>query len=103
MDREGIGWSAFILTMLPTQASGAGAFAQFDLNRVPSPCFVVDEVKLEENLKVLQLIRSKTDTKILLALKAFSMWAVGPLIYFYSLRVKIESLAFLCSPDTYEE
>ncbi len=83
MDRKGIGWSAFILTMLPTQASGAGTFAQFDLNRVPSPCFVVDEIKLEENLKVLQLIRSKTDTKILLALKAFSMWAVGPLISKY--------------------
>ena len=30
---------------METQAGGPGAFARFDLDRVPSPCFVVDEVK----------------------------------------------------------
>ncbi len=63
--------------MLPTQSAGAGAFADFDLTRVPSPCFVVDEVSLERNLKILDDIQRRADVKILLALKAFSMWSLA--------------------------
>ena len=40
--------------MMPTQSAGAGRFADFDLSRVPSPCFVIDEVKLAENLGILK-------------------------------------------------
>ena len=60
--------------MLRTQSSGAGRFADFDLNRVPSPCFVIDEVRLRANLEVLRGVSEAADTKVLLALKAFSMW-----------------------------
>ena len=66
--------------MLRTQSSGAGRFAHFDLSRVPSPCFVIDEVRLRENLEVLHGVSQAADTKILLALKAFSMWSLAPLI-----------------------
>jgi carboxynorspermidine decarboxylase len=66
--------------MLRTQSSGAGRFADFDLNRVPSPCFVIDEVRLRANLEVLRGVSEAADTKVLLALKAFSMWAVAPMI-----------------------
>lgn len=66
--------------MLRTQSSGAGRFAHFDLSRVPSPCFVIDEVRLRENLEVLRGVSQAADTKILLALKAFSMWSLAPLI-----------------------
>ena len=31
---------------MQTQAGGPGAFARFDLNRVPSPAFVVDAAKI---------------------------------------------------------
>ena len=69
--------------MMQTQSTGVGAFAQFDLSRVPSPCFVVDEVKLRENLEVLKGVSEASGADILLALKAFSMWSLAPLISEY--------------------
>ena len=66
--------------MLRTQSSGPGRFADFDLSRVPSPCFVIDEARLRQNLEVLRGVSAAADTKILLALKAFAMWSLAPLI-----------------------
>lgn len=66
--------------MLRTQSGGAGSFADFDLNRVPSPCFVIDEVRLQQNLEVLRGLSEAADTKVLLALKAFAMWSLAPMI-----------------------
>ena len=70
-------------TMMETQAGGPGEFARFDLSRVPSPCFVIDEAVIENNLKILADISDKSGAKILSALKAFSLPAVGPLISRY--------------------
>lgn len=69
--------------MMQTQSTGAGRFASFDLSRVPSPCFVVDEVKLSENLELLKAVSHASGAEILLALKAFSMWSLAPLISEY--------------------
>ena len=55
-------------------------FARLDLSRVPSPCFVVDEVVVEDNLKVLARVQKESGAKVLAALKAFSMWSLGPLV-----------------------
>lgn len=68
---------------MPTKSKGAGSFASFDLSRVPSPCFVIDEVRLEENLKTLADVGAQSGAHILLALKAFSMWSVAPLAMDY--------------------
>ena len=65
---------------MQTQAGDPGAFAQFDLNRVDSPAFVVDLAKLRANCQVLAEIRDEADIKMLAALKAFSMWSVAPII-----------------------
>lgn len=65
---------------METQAAGPGAFARFDLNRVPSPCFVVDEATVRRNLVVLKDVGDRANAKILLALKAFSMWALADLV-----------------------
>ena len=69
--------------MLPTQSSGPGAFARFDLSRVPSPSFVVDEEKIRSNLKILTEIGKLSGAKVLLALKSFSMWSLASLIEEY--------------------
>ena len=61
----------------------ADTFASFDPARVPSPCFVVDEVAIERNLKVLNRVQQESGAKVLLALKAFSMFSLGPLIMRY--------------------
>lgn len=55
-------------------------FEHFDSSRVPSPCFVVDEVAIENNLKTLARIQTESGAKVLLALKAFSMFSLAPLI-----------------------
>jgi carboxynorspermidine decarboxylase len=58
-------------------------FLQFDPSRVPSPCFVVDEVAVERNLKILNRVQEQSGAKVLAALKAFSMWSLAPLVSKY--------------------
>jgi len=63
--------------------SRADRFRNLDPRRVPSPCFVVDEVAVEENLRVLDRVQRESGAKVLLALKAFSMFSLAPLIMRY--------------------
>ena len=65
---------------METRAGNPGAFAQFDLNRVDSPAFVVDTARLRANLAVLADVRDRAGIKMLAALKAFSMWSTAPII-----------------------
>lgn len=65
---------------METQAGGPGAFARFDLARVPSPCFVVDEAAVRRNLATLKGVGEQGNAKVLLALKAFSMWALADVV-----------------------
>lgn len=58
-------------------------FKNFDLGRVPSPCFVVDEALIQKNLEKLAYVKKKSGAKILAALKAFSMWTLAPLTSHY--------------------
>lgn len=51
-----------------------------DLQALPTPCYVVDEQKLIDNLTVLKSVSDRAGCKILLAQKAFSMFRVYPLI-----------------------
>ncbi|MBN1766522.1 MAG: carboxynorspermidine decarboxylase [Sedimentisphaerales bacterium] len=50
------------------------------VHQVPSPCYLVDTALLRRNLEMLQQVKRRSDCKILLALKAFSMWGVFDLI-----------------------
>lgn len=54
-------------------------FTKLDLSRLPSPCFVVDEVAVERNLRILNHVQTASGAKVLAALKAFSMWSLAPL------------------------
>ena len=47
---------------------------------IPTPCYVVDEKKLKQNLKILQNLEQETGCHVLLAQKAFSMFSLYPLI-----------------------
>ena len=70
------------------------SFSNFDSTRVPSPCYVVDEVAVEANLKILARVQQESGAKILLALKAFSMFSLAPLINRY--------LSGICASGIYE-
>ncbi|MGE4277884.1 MAG: carboxynorspermidine decarboxylase [Lawsonibacter sp.] len=50
------------------------------LHSVETPCYVVDEACLIQNLTILAEVAEQANCKILLAQKAFSMFAVYPLI-----------------------
>ena len=49
-------------------------------NKLPTPCYVIDEGKLIKNLEILSGVQERTGCKILLAQKAFSAFSVYPLI-----------------------
>jgi carboxynorspermidine decarboxylase len=68
---------------METKAAGPGAFVRFDLSRVPSPCFVVDEVAVRRNLAMLKAVGDGAGAKVLLALKAFSMWSLADVVAEY--------------------
>jgi carboxynorspermidine decarboxylase len=80
--------------MMETQAGDAGAFRAFDLARVPTPCFVVDEVAVERNLRILRDVSDRSGAHVLAALKAFSMYALAPLVGRY--------LSGTCASGIYE-
>lgn len=54
-----------------------------EFNQLPTPCYILDEAKLIENLTILKKLQDDTGCKILLAQKAFSMFAVYPLMSNY--------------------
>ncbi len=54
-----------------------------EFNQLPSPCYVLDEAKLIENLTILKQVQNNTGCKVLLAQKAFSMFAEYPLMRDY--------------------
>lgn len=65
---------------METKAGDPGAFARFDLNRVPSPAFVVDEAAIRRNLAILADVKTRSGAKVLCAMKAFAMWKLAPVI-----------------------
>ena len=52
-------------------------------NELPTPCYVIQEEQLSQNLEILKGVMDRTGCKILLAQKAFSMYEVYPLIAQY--------------------
>ncbi|HEL1596491.1 TPA: carboxynorspermidine decarboxylase [Streptococcus suis] len=53
------------------------------IDQVPTPAYVIDEAKLVNNLEILKSVQDSTGCKVLLAQKAFSMYATYPLISQY--------------------
>lgn len=53
------------------------------IDQVPTPAYVIDEAKLVNNLEIINSVQDRTGCKVLLAQKAFSMYATYPLISQY--------------------
>jgi carboxynorspermidine decarboxylase len=74
------------MTLTPissTLSAAADTFIGFDPARVPSPCYVVDEEAIERNLRILGRVQQQSGARVLLALKAFSMFSLAPLCMHY--------------------
>lgn len=46
----------------------------YSLENIPSPCYVLEEEKLIDNLKILQRVEQESGAHILCALKGFAFW-----------------------------
>jgi len=53
------------------------------LQKLPSPCWLLNEKKLNENLILINTIREESGAKILLALKGYALWKSFPLLQSY--------------------
>lgn len=67
---------------------------KLDLAKLNTPCYVLDEEALINNLKILEKVKKKAGCKILLAEKSFSMHSTFPLIRKY--------LDGICASGLYE-
>lgn len=54
-----------------------------DVTDVPTPCYICDETALQHNLEILDEVQKSAHCKIILALKAFAMFSVFPLLRRY--------------------
>jgi len=81
-------------------ASGrsCSALTGIDIDKIlqlsPSPAYVVDLGRLRHNLAILDEVQQRSGARILMALKAFAMWSVFPLIR--------ETLQGVCASSPWE-
>jgi len=54
-----------------------------DFTQIPSPCFVLEERLLRNNLQLIQGVMQEADCQIILALKGFSMFSACPIVREY--------------------
>lgn len=54
-----------------------------DINQIPSPCYVMEEELLRNNLALIKGIKEKAGVNIILAFKAFALWKAFPIVREY--------------------
>jgi carboxynorspermidine decarboxylase len=54
-----------------------------DYNKIPSPCFVLDERALVRNLQLMQHVREEAGVQIIVAFKGYALWSSFKLVRAY--------------------
>ena len=54
-----------------------------NLDRIPSPCYVMEETLLRKNLELIRSVAQRADVEIILAFKAFALWRSFPIFREY--------------------
>ena len=69
-----------------------------DYNKVPSPCYVIDEERFRKNLSLIKHVSDESGAEIILAFKGFAMWGVFPILkeYFSGAAASSADEARLC-------
>lgn len=49
-----------------------------DFQKLPSPCYVLDETLLDRNLATIDRVRRESGAEVIVALKACAMWSIFP-------------------------
>jgi carboxynorspermidine decarboxylase len=63
-----------------------------DFNKIPSPCYVIDELLLRKNLELIKQVKEAAKVDVLVAFKAFSNWGVFPIFKEYGFGASASSL-----------
>jgi carboxynorspermidine decarboxylase len=63
-----------------------------DFNKIPTPCYVIDELLLRNNLKLIKQVEEAAKVDILVSFKAFSNWGVFPIFKEYGFGASASSL-----------
>jgi carboxynorspermidine decarboxylase len=61
-------------------------------SKIPSPCYVLDEKKLIQNLELIRFVQERAGVTVILALKGFAMFSAFPLIKQYVAGTTASSL-----------
>ena len=64
-----------------------------DFEKVPSPCFVMEEELLRRNLQRISSVKERADVDIILAFKAFALWRSFPIVKEYIQHSTASSVA----------
>jgi carboxynorspermidine decarboxylase len=54
-----------------------------DINKIPSPCYVMEERLLRDNLSLIRRVKEEAGVNIILAFKAFALWKAFPIVREY--------------------
>ena len=54
-----------------------------DINKIPSPCYVMEEKLLRNNLSLIKSVKERAGVNIILAFKAFALWKAFPIVRDY--------------------
>ncbi|MDR1222540.1 MAG: carboxynorspermidine decarboxylase [Tannerella sp.] len=86
------------------------------MNKIPSPCYVIEESLLRRNLTLIKNVSERAEADIILAFKAFALWKTFPLFREYGFASTASSVnearlaweemgspAHACSPAYTEE
>jgi carboxynorspermidine decarboxylase len=63
-----------------------------NFDKIPTPCYVIDELLLRNNLKLIKQVKEATKIDILVSFKAFSNWGVFPIFKEYGFGAAASSL-----------
>jgi carboxynorspermidine decarboxylase len=63
-----------------------------DFNKIQTPCYVIDEVLLRNNLALIKHVEEASGSDILISFKAFSNWGVFPIFKEYGLGASTSSI-----------
>lgn len=54
-----------------------------DFEKIPSPCYVIEEKLLRDNLSLIKSVKDRAGVNIILAFKAFALWKAFPIVREY--------------------
>lgn len=54
-----------------------------NFDQIPSPCYVLEEEKLRQNLQLIKQVARDAEVDIILAFKGFAMWSAFPIVREY--------------------